>query len=140
MTETVHDREARQVREAAEIAAVRWLTQLQTDLAETVGGVLLRGARVVQIGASVGGTARPTTAANALVGYGIRNLSDVDPATVLLRDGGDNAGDLVMPLVLAPAESARDWFGPGGLGLSQGLFVDVVSGAVDGAVYLRGVD
>lgn len=120
--------------------AVRWLAQLETDLAETVGGTLLRGARAVPVGLAAGATTRPTTAPGALVGYGIRNLSDVAAATVLLRDGSDAAGDLVMPLELAPGESARDWFGPGGIGLSQGLYVDVAAGSVDGAVYLRGAE
>lgn len=120
-----------------------WLAQLRVDLAESVGGVMLRGARVVQIGTPDGNgfaTARPLLGAGSLVGYAIRNASATDPASVVLRDGRDGDGDLVVPLELAAGESARDWFGPGGLNLSAGLFVDVVAGVVDGAVYLRGSD
>ncbi len=125
-------------RESEELELVRWLAQLRTDLAESVGGVLLRGARVVQVGTAAGATARPTTSAGALVGFSLRNTSDATTATVALRDGPDNAGVLVATVQLAPSESVRDWFGPGGLSLSEGLYVDVTTGAVEGAVYLRG--
>lgn len=119
-----------------ETRMVQWLSQLRAEMAETVNGVLLRGARPVQVG--TGGTTRPTTSAGSLVGFALRNTSTVVAATVVLRDGV--AGDIVIPLELAPGESVRDWFGPGGLNLSQGLAVDVAAGAVDGTVFLRGAE
>lgn len=119
----------------AELAFVRWIEQLETDLASSVGGVLLRGARVAQIE----NARRPTTAPGALVGYTVRETAGA-AAVVNLRDGGDVAGDLVVTVALAAGASETVWFGPGGLNLAQGLYVDVAAGDVAGAVYLRGVD
>ncbi|MDR6212172.1 hypothetical protein QE364_003903 [Nocardioides zeae] len=125
-----------------EVAAqfTRWITELQVDVAETVGGVLLRGARVVPVGISQGATSRPTTAAGSLVGFALRNRSEEADVsvTVYLHDGWDDTGDVVLAVSLAPGESVRDWFGPGGLNIAYGLFVHA-DGPVDGSVFLRGV-
>lgn len=118
---------------------VRWLSSLRVDVAETVGGVLLRGARPVQVGA--GGTKQPATSPTSLVGYALRNTDPANPATVYLRDsfsGQGAGGDLVIPIQLTAGQCLSAWFGPGGLNLSRGLYVDIVTGAVEGAVYLRG--
>lgn len=115
---------------------MRWLTDLRVDLAETVGGTLLRGARVVQVGDTDGATARPAIGAGSLVGYSI--AGGAAGATVYLRDGVDADGALVATFTLAADESTSAWFGPGGLNLSRGLFVDVAAGSIEGAVYLRG--
>ncbi len=136
MTQTMPE----QQRETEQLELVRWLAQLRTDLAESVGGVLLRGARVVQIGTAAGATARPTTAAGALVGFSLRETTGTTDATVILRDGADSAAPLVAVVQLAPGESVRDWFGPGGLGVSEGIYVHVSAGTIEGAVYLRGAD
>lgn len=118
----------------AQIAFTRWLMQLRTDVAETVNGVLLHGARPVPVGA--GGTQRPTTSAGSLIGYGLRNLSDSVSADVLFIDPETAA--VILPLALSPGESVRDWFGPGGIHLGSSGLVIEVTGDVDGAVYLRG--
>lgn len=122
-----------------QIDFTRWLAELRADMSQTVAGELLRGARPVAIGSTSGATSRPTTSAGALVGYAIRNLSSSEGATVLVlfREGGPD-GDVILPLSLAPGESARDWFGPGGIHLgSGGLYMDI-DGSVDGSVFLRG--
>ena len=123
----------------SQVEYTRWLMQLRADMAETISGELVRGARPVPVGSTPGATMRPTTSSGALVGYAIRNLSSSEGATVLVlfRDGGPD-GDVILPLALAPGESARDWFGPGGIHLgSGGLYMDI-NGTVDGSVYLRG--
>lgn len=120
---------------------VQWLEALRVSVSESVGGTALRGARPIPIGSTPGATSRPTTSAGALVGYAIRNLSTTEGAQVLVlfRDGGPD-GDVILPLALAPGESARDWFGPGGIHLGDaGLYMDI-TGSVDGSVFLRGVE
>lgn len=123
---------------AAGIDFTAWLENLRRDVSETVNGITLRGARAVQVG--TGGTQRPTTAAGALVGFALCNTSAVTPAEVELRDGRDAGGNLLMTVTLAEGESTRDWFGPGGINLTEGLHVAVTSGAVEGTVFLRGVE
>lgn len=120
----------------AQVMFTQWLESLRVMVMESAGGVVLRGARAVQVG--TGGTRRPTTTPAALAGFALRETSGAAPAVVVLRDGSDATGDPTIPITLAPGESVREWFGPGGVNLVYGLYVDVVSGAVDGSVFLRG--
>jgi hypothetical protein len=114
------------------------LAIMQTALAETVGGQLLRGARPVAVSSSKN---RPTRSAAALVGFSFRETTGLANALVYLREGENVTGDIIAVISLAPGESVRDWFGPGGINVGdRGLYVDVASGAIDGAVYLRGAD
>ena len=115
-----------------------WLETLRVAVMESVGGVTLRGARAVPVGSTASGTTRPANTPTALTGFALRNTSDVDPATVILRDGSDSNGEVLVPITLAAGESAREWFGPAGINVAAGLFVDVTDGDVDGCVYLRG--
>ena len=121
---------------------VRWLSDLRVDVAETVNGVLLRGARPVQVG--IGGTSQPATSPASLMGLGIRNTNPGAEAIVYLRDSfpGEGAdGAMVLPLKIDSTYPVTLWFGPGGINLSHGLYVDVVAGgSIEGAVYLRGSD
>lgn len=115
-----------------------WLENLRTDVSETVGGVVLRGARAVQVGGDTG-TSRPTTAAGALVGFALRNTTAA-ALTAYLRDGRDANAPIVMPLRFEADGIERESFAPGGINLTEGLYVDAPAGALEGAVYLRGVD
>lgn len=118
----------------AAVMYAEWLETLRTQVIESVNGVALRGARPVPVGA---GVTRLTTSPTSLVGFALRNPGAV-AATLLLRDGFDATGDVIVPVTLQPGESVRDWFGPAGVNLSIGLFADLTAGAVDGAVFLRG--
>ena len=116
----------------------QWLETLRVAVMESVGGVVLRGARAVPVGSSSSGTSRPANTPTTLTGFALRNTSGATPAVVVLRDGSDASGDMLVPITLAPSESVREWFGPAGVNVAVGVFVDVVSGDVDGAVFLRG--
>ena len=124
-----------------EIDYVRWLQQMQTDLAETLGGVMLRGARPVQVASADGGTLRPTSSPGRLVGWSLRETSGAAPAVVRLHDGRDANAPLVGVVSLPQGSDRSAWFAPGGLSLQEGLFVELVVGgglsqAVEGAVFL----
>jgi hypothetical protein len=116
---------------------LRW-EESQVRMARSLGGTLLRGAQPVPIGVSAGGTTRPSLADGSLMGFAVRETTGVTPATVELR-AHDAAGDLIVPINLAAGASTRDWFAGGGINFADGLFV-VVTGSVDGAVFLRGRD
>ncbi len=133
--------------DGADAVFVQWLENLRVDLAESVGGIVLRGARPVAIGVTSGATRRPTQSPGALVGYAIRNRDTVSAVTVsvLFHDGHDENADVILTVTLAPGESVRDWFGPGGINLSTGLFITYVDdlgnpGDIDGSVFLRGAE
>ncbi len=128
-----------------EIDFVRWFSQMQTDLAETVGGVLLRGARPVQIGTATGATPLVSTSAGRCVGWSMRETTGVNPAVVRLWDGRSNEGDLVACVNLGNGASNTQWMAPGGFSFQHGLYVEVIAGGglsddVEGVVYLGGTE
>ncbi|MEU0788019.1 hypothetical protein ABZ341_41635 [Streptomyces sp. NPDC006173] len=128
-----------------EIDFVRWIQQMQTNLAETVGGVLLRGARPVQIGSANGATIRASVSPGRLVGWSMRvSTLATDPAVVHFRDGQDANADLIAAVVVAPGRDAQQWLAPGGISFQNGLFVEILTGAglstPQGAVFLGGAE
>lgn len=120
-------------KETDELAYVRWLQQMSTDLAESLNGVLLRGARSVPVGLAQGATARATSSGGRLVGWSLRETAGA-VAVVRLYDGRSTDAPLVAVANLAASASDTTWLG--GVSLTEGLFVEVMSGAVEGAVYL----
>src|SRR6185437_13764213 len=46
------------------------------------------------------------------------------------------SADLVAVISLVANESPRAWMLPGGIAFSNGLFVNVVSGSIEGVIYL----
>lgn len=124
-----------------EIDFVRWLQQMQTDLADTLGGVMLRGARPVQIGTAAGGTARVSTSPGRLVGWSVRIPAlGALPGVLKLHDGQDASGDVIAVINLPAGGSNTTWLAPGGVSFQYGLFAEIVTGgvepAIEGAVYL----
>lgn len=122
-----------------EIDYVRWLQQMQTDLTETLGGVMLRGARAVPIGTATGGTQRPTSSPGRLVGWSLRETVGTQAAVVRFYDGRDASAPLVATASLPQGSDRMAWLSPGGISLQEGLFVEFVGGlsqTVEGAVYL----
>lgn len=124
---------------AARTTLVQWTNQLRADLAETLGGVILRGARPVRIG--VGGTARPATAGGTLIGWNLSADDDAeaDAGEVELYDGEDLNGDQLANVRIPLGQTDTAWFGPGGISVQHGLFVVTDPDApIRGWVYLRG--
>lgn len=131
-----------QLAEAWNHASQVWLDrfeELAVRQAQSLNGVLLRGARPVPVGLSAGGTTRPATSDGSLVGFALRETTGAASATVELREQ-DPAGALLVPITLTAGSSVREWFAPGGVNFSNGLYVVVVSGSVDGSVFLRAGD
>lgn len=100
----------------------------------TLSGNLARGAipRVIVNGQSV----RLSNVASRVAGYAIRETSGTAGAVVRLLDGFDSNGDLLVPINLSANESVRDWFQPTGISYGAGLYVQVVSGTIEGTVFL----
>lgn len=105
---------------------------------KTANGMPLLGARVVPIPGSVNGAAASSVVSSSpgrLAGFGLAETAGVG-ATIRLHDGTDTSGDVIMRIDLAANESAREWYMPHGIGFTYGLFVEIVSGAIEGSVYL----
>ncbi|MBM7510049.1 hypothetical protein JOE61_003863 [Nocardioides salarius] len=125
-----------------DVTLLKWGAELQRELAQSVAGVLVRGARAVPVGQSPGAISRPATSgANSLMGFSLKNTSYELPCTVHLIDGESvEDGHLILEIELSPSESAREWFGMSGVSLSRGLVYHDPSGLTTGSVFLRGSD
>lgn len=84
-----------------------------------------------QSGAVTGG---PTT----LCGWSLRNTSAAAVAQIDLYDGADATGQLVATITLAANESTRDYLPQPGVTCRRGVYVNIVAGAVAGAVWVSG--
>ena len=109
-----------------------WLDALHADLT-TRNADETAGARTVPVhGAWVA-----SSVSNVVAGYAVRETTGAAAATVILRNGTDATGEEIVPVTLAAGESVRDWFGARGPSFDQGVFVDVVTGDIAGAIFLR---
>lgn len=110
-----------------------WLQRVHDELV-SLNGIRRDGALVRPIlnGASL----RLSTSAGQVLGYSVRETSGAAAAVLRLRDGSDTSGDLVATIQLPANASATVWLAPHGVAFVQGLYAEVVSGALEGVVYL----
>ena len=114
-----------------------WLAQLRATIISNQS-TNERGAHRVSCPVAAAPTgAQPTLVANELKGYSFRETTGNTTALIVLRDGADATGDIVVEIALQANESVRDWFGETGISVIDGLYVDRVSGSTEGAVWLR---
>jgi hypothetical protein len=71
-------------------------------------------------------------------GFSFRETSGSASATVRIYDGDTATGALLDAVQLSAGESAREFY-PGGIRAQEGVYVDVVSGAVEGSVRVEDV-
>jgi hypothetical protein len=58
-------------------------------------------------------------------------------AKLILRDGNGTSGRILAVVSLAAGESNREWFGPDGIQVNTGIYVDRTAGTSLGAIYHR---
>jgi len=151
---TRHPKYDGQVADSPEIESWRLLSGLMADLADSVNGLTLRGARAVPVGTAPGGTLRPLAAgaAGRLVGYSLRESSGTAGVLVRIFDGHDANGTLLATIPLAAATVAVN--GPewdlstlpgGGVSITDGLVLVLsdplnvnaaATGTVEGSVWI----
>lgn len=71
-------------------------------------------------------------------GFSFRETSGSASATVRIYDGDTAAGALLDSVQLSAGESAREFYATG-VRAQDGIYVDVVSGAVEGSVRVESV-
>lgn len=91
----------------------------------------------VPLNNGVGQSGSATLVPNELKGYSFRETTGNAAAVIELLDGNDANGEVVVTISLAANESTRDWFSETGIALTNGLYVNIVSGQIKGAVYTR---
>lgn len=113
------------------------MSEFRASLATTKVAVAIVGAEVRPLRSGLAG--KNLSASNGrLMGYTLRETTGAATATMYLRDGTDNTGDMLAAIQLAAGESRTDWFGPGGVNFGLGLFWDLVAGSVEGSVFING--
>lgn len=116
-----HEQHQHHQHESPELAALRYLVEMQTRMAESQNGVTLRGARPVAVGASSTNdeTLRPlSNGAGRLVGYTLTETAGT--ATLVRFFDHDENGQRIWQQPLAANGSATLWM-PGGLSITNGL-------------------
>lgn len=86
-----------------------------------------------------GASGRLTYSPGTLAGWSIRETSGAGKAVVRLHDGLDETGDVIAAIGLTASASNTQWLMPNGVGVVTGVYVEVVSGAVEGAVWVSPV-
>ena len=70
------------------------------------------------------------------LGISVRETGGSNSATCIIYDNTSNSGTKIDEFNVAAGGSAHHWFGPGGIGVENGIRIDVGgSGALAGAVY-----
>lgn len=69
-----------------------------------------------------------------LLMHATRETTGTTPATYRLFDGSGTGGELLLPVSLTAGQSTRDFVRRCVLPFRQGLFFQIVSGAVEGSV------
>lgn len=129
-----------------EVDFMRLMLGLRTELAHSVGGVLLRGSRAVPVGVVPGATASVLTSPGRLVGWSLTEASGAADALVRLYDGDPAAGGtLIARLPLVNGQNDTKSVSPG-VGVVRGIYALITAGdgspggTVEGSVWVGEVD
>lgn len=74
-----------------------------------------------------------------LMGYSFRETLGQANTTVQIFDGADANGQFVDEVGLTPLQTARDWFGPGGILIRNASTVVVTSGAINAILWVKDI-
>lgn len=142
------------VRDSSELETMRLLAGVMANLADSVNGLTLRGARAIPIGTAPGGTLRAqgSGAAGRLVGWSLRESSGTAGVLVRIFDGHDANGTLLATIPLAAAtvgvtgpEFSIETLPGGGVSITDGLVVVLsdplnlttpATGTVEGSIWI----
>lgn len=73
-----------------------------------------------------------------LIGYALAETTGAASAAIRLRDGNLATGEVIARVDLLANESVRDFWTPHGVRVATGhLFLEVVSGSVEGVVFWK---
>lgn len=114
----------------------------------TRAGVRVNGAEARPVATAAGGAAPVTSVRGRWMGYLLAEITGTDGVRIRFHDGDSIDGDIIGSVTLAAGESVRDYFGPGGVAITRGLFLELLpspgqsgaGGAIDGAVFLTAGD
>lgn len=103
----------------------------------------MKPSKSVELGASVAqaigiGTREVIGDAHLLCGWSVRETTGAAAAVFRLHDGRDVTAPILASANLAANESIRDNFATPGIRIrTGGVFLEVVSGSIEGVIYVR---
>lgn len=110
---------------------------LPNDTREAYERALYEGVESLALTSGTGDSAS-VSGASRLYGFSLtEDAGTPAPALVDIYDGSDATGEFLMSVALLASESIRDWFGPMGIRLDRGLFIDRVAGNTRGSIFFR---
>lgn len=102
-----------------------WRPIRKSDISPTAGGAV-----------TASGAITPTGVCKQVIGWSIVETTGTAGATIRLWDGVANEGSVIVRIDLNANESTRDRGGPPGIQcVSGGIYLQVVSGSVEGVIY-----
>lgn len=124
---------------AAVYAIEAGLEKLVAAMGATRDAVALKGAEAKPL---TGKNQRITFVPGRILGFAVHETAGSN-AVITMRDGSAAAirildgegGQVVVPISLAPGESAREWWGPGGVAVTAGVYLEV-TGEVEGSIFV----
>lgn len=124
------------------------LAQAQQQMAQSLNGVLLKGALPVALplaglGAGFGGDPMLARSPGCIVGWNLREIVGTAKVSANLHDGYDASAPIVATVELNASLSSTGPLtsNPGGVFFSVGLFLEIIgTGVLGGVFYLRGTD
>lgn len=76
-----------------------------------------------------------TNTPKILYGWSVGESDGTPAVASFLIRNGSGAGDIVAVVELAANGSSTEWFGDQGIRVPDGIFIDIVAGTVQGAIY-----
>lgn len=102
-----------------------WRPIRKSDISPTAAGAV-----------TASGQLAPTGVCKQLIGWALAETSGLNTATLRIWDGVNTEGSVMVRINLAANESTRDRSGPPGIQcVSGGLYLQIVSGSVEGVIY-----
>lgn len=114
----------------------------------TRSGIKVNGAEPRDATTPVAGSRNVTSVPSRLMGFMLAETTGTDGVRIRFHDGDSVDGDIIGSVNLAAGESIRDYFGPGGVAITRGLYLELLpvpgaaggGGAIDGAIFLTAGD
>jgi hypothetical protein len=80
------------------------------------------------------------TGGGRLLGWALLETTGTAAATAVIRDGTAATGNLLVPISLSAGQSTRDWESIHPMPYYQGIFLQNVTGAWEGSIWVQPCD
>lgn len=132
------DKALEKLAERLEGAILEVRSRFQAGLTETTNALRVTGGRALPLY----GTASQlvSNGRGRVTGWSLRETGGTNPAVVRLRSGRDSGGELIFTITVPAGQSSNVCAPAPGISYGDGVYVEVVSGVLEGSVLVGAVD